>query len=401
MSEPISPERPRAVEGINALDLAIILAKRKTLVFGLPVFAAIVAAIVSFFLPSIYTATAQVFPPQPSQNAAGAILSQLGNLSGVGGGIGGLSKPQNDLYMGMLRSRTISDTLIERFDLKTVYEVTYQSQARDRLAKETGIASGKDGIILIAVDDKDPKRAAAIANAYVDELLKLTNVLAISEASLRRLFFERQFAQSKDNLAKAEANVRQALAKGGLVKVDDQGKAMVEITARLRAQLAVKEVNLGTIRSYAAEGNPELQKALKELESLKREIARLEGEGRPAGPASTTDSRGIDSLRLLRDMKYYETVYELLAKQFELAKIDEAKESPVVQVLDRAVEPDRRSKPSRRLIVMLSAFIALFVAIAIACTLEALTRARNDPDQGARMLTLKRYLSWRRGRTRD
>ena len=186
----------------------------------------------------------------------------------------------------------------------------------------------------------------SLANAYVDELFKLTNVLAVTEASQRRLFFERQFEQARDNLTKAEAAARQAMDKGGLVQVEGQGRAIIENTARLRGQITVKEVQIGAMRTFATDNNPDLKLAQQELESMKRELARIEGtSGSKSGNGRENDSSGIDSVGLLRNVKYQETVYELLAKQFELAKIDEAKDSAVVQVMDKAIEPDRKSKP--------------------------------------------------------
>jgi uncharacterized protein involved in exopolysaccharide biosynthesis len=257
------------------------------------------------------------------------------------------------------------------------------------------INAGKDGIIAIGVDDKDPKFAADLANAYVDELYKLTQVLAVTEASQRRLFFERQFAQAKENLVKAEATARQALQHGGLVKVDDQGRAIVETTARLRAQIAAKEVQIGAMRTFASEANPELRFAQKEAESLKHELARLEGSSGFRSVAAESGGKGLDNLRLLRDLKYNEVLYELLAKQYEIAKIDEAKDSAVIQVLDKAIEPDRKSKPKRSLIVLVWMVAALLAAMLWIFVREAIARARDDPRQAGRWQVLKRYLSWR------
>src|SRR5207249_8236572 len=220
-------------------------------------------------------------------------------------------------------------------------------------------------IITIEFDDEEPKRGADVANAYVDELMKLTKVLAVTEASQRRLFFERQLVQAKDNLTAAEISARQGLEKGGLAQVDAQGRSMIELTARLRAQISVKEVQIGSMRTFAAEGNPELQRTQQELEALRRELSRIEGSSpvtvRGRGDASL--NAGLDNLGRLRDVKYYEFLYELLAKQYELAKIDEAKDATVIQILDKAIEPDRKSRPRRALIVLLTTLIALFVSI--------------------------------------
>jgi uncharacterized protein involved in exopolysaccharide biosynthesis len=388
---------------VSLLDLLIVLAKYKRAVLGVPLAAAIGALIVSLLVPNIYTGTTRILPPQQSASAASALLNQLGGaLGGLLGGAGGSSlgvRNPNDLYVGMLRSRTVADNLISRFDLLKVYDEDRFSDARKRLEKETSIVAGKDGIISVEVDDKDPKRAAELANAYVDELMKLTKVLAVTEASQRRLFFERQLVQAKDNLTAAEVAARQGLQKGGLAQVDAQGRSMIEVTARLRAQISVKEVQIGAMRTFAAEGNPELQRTQEELQALRRELSRIEGSSPIATGAGgdASGSSGLDNLGRLRDVKYYEFLYELLAKQYELAKIDEAKDATVVQVMDKAIEPDRRSKPRRALIVTFTFLIAGLVSIIFVFIYETISRAKSDPERAAKIGTLRAYM---RGRSR-
>jgi len=393
-------ENASADDEVSLLDLLIVLAKHKRLVLGLPLVVAIAAAIVSLLLPNIYTGTTRILPPQQSASAATALLNQLGGAAGVlagatGGALG--IRNSNDLYVGMLKSRTVADDLISRFDLGKTYDEARLSDIRKRLEKETTITSGKDGIIVIEVDDKDPKRAAEIANAYVDGLTKLTRVLAVTGASQRRLFFERQLVQAKDNLTAAEIGARQGFQKGGLAQVDAQGRSMIEVTARLRAQVSSKEVQLGAMRTFAAEGNPELQRTQQELEALRRELARIEGSSpvNPGGRADASGNAGLNNLSRLRDVKYYEFLYELLAKQYELAKIDEAKDASVVQVMDKAMEPDRKSKPKRTLIVLLSIVVAGLIAILWAFVREAGEKAKRDPERARRLGELKALLRFR------
>jgi uncharacterized protein involved in exopolysaccharide biosynthesis len=297
----------------------------------------------------------------------------------------------------MLKSRTVADKLISRFELGKVYDEELVSDTRKRLEKKTSVASGRDGIITIEVDDENPKRAADLANAYVDELINLTKVLAVTEASQRRLFFERQLLQAKDNLTAAEVVARQSLQKGGLAQVDAQGRSMIEVTARLRAQISAKEVQLGAMRTFAAEGNPELQRTQEELQALRRELARVEGSSPivPAGKGEVPGNAGLDNLGRLRTVKYYEFLYELLAKQYELAKIDEAKDATIIQVMDKAIEPDRKSKPPRMLITLISALIALLVSVPGAFVLEALTRRAVNPKKLSRLELLHGYLRWK------
>lgn len=386
---------------ISLLDLLIVLAKHKRIVLGVPFVAGIVAAIVSLLMPNVYTGTTRILPPQQSASAASALLNQVGGalgglLGGAGGSALGVRNP-NDLYVGMLKSRTVADNLISRFELRKVYDEDRLSDTRKRLEKETTIAAGKDGIITIEVEDRDPKRAAELANAYVEELMKLTQVLAVTEASQRRLFFERQLLQAKDSLTAAELAARQGLQKGGLAQVDAQGRSMIAVTARLRAEISVKEVQLGAMRTFAAEGNPELQRTQQELEALRRELSRVEGSSAVAGVGrgDASGNRGLDNLGLLRDVKYYEFLYELLAKQYELAKIDEAKDATVVQVMDKAIEPDRKSKPKRTLIVILVALTAWFFAIVSAFVQESAIQAKLDPRRSSQLERLRSLLRWK------
>jgi len=391
---------PRATndeDEISLLDLLIVLAKHKWIVLGAPFVGAIAAAIISLLMPNIYTGTTRILPPQQSASAASTLLSQLGGaIGGLAGGALGARNP-NDLYIGMLKSRTVADKLIDRFDLNKLYEEEFQSNTRKILEGRTTVVAGKEGIITVEVDDKDAKRAADLANAYADELMKLTKVLAVTEASQRRLFFEHQLVQAKDNLTAAEIAARQGLEKGGLAQVDAQGRSMIEVTARLRAQISAKEVQIGSMRTFAAEGNPELQRTQQELETLKRELGRTEGTSTIAvfGKGDKAGSSGLDNLGRLRNVKYYEFLYEMLAKQYELAKIDEAKDATVIQVMDKAIEPDRKSKPKLSLIVLLSALAALFIGILWAFVREGMARTKADSQQASRLLDLKRYLAWK------
>jgi uncharacterized protein involved in exopolysaccharide biosynthesis len=400
MSEETTSNESRAAtrddDEINLLDLLIVLAKHKKLVLGLPFGAAVVAAIVSFLLPNIYTGTTRILPPQQSQSATAAVLNQLtgqlGGLPSIASSALGIKNP-NDLYVGMLKSRTVADSIISRFDLKKIYqEETYQ-YARKKLQESTVISSGRDGIIIIEVDDRDPKRAAEVADAYVDELYKLTQTLAVTDASQRRLFFERQLDQARKNLTAAEGAARKGLEQGGLVVVDVQGRAMVETTARLRGQITAKEIQISSMRAFATEQNPELQQAQHELDAMRSELSKIEGtaSGRHKG-ANLATPEGMENLNLLRDVKYYETIFELLAKQFEIAKIDEARDASLIQVLDKAVEPERRSKPRRAMIVILTATVATFAAIIWAFLKEAIEKLRLDPAHGRRFEELFGYL---------
>jgi uncharacterized protein involved in exopolysaccharide biosynthesis len=228
----------------------------------------------------------------------------------------------------------------------------------------------------------------------VEELYKLTSTLAISEASQRRLFFENQLKQTRDQLSKAEIALRQAIDTRGLAGLDVQSRAILEPSAQLRAQIALREVQLGAIRIFATDQHPDIERLRHEITSMKRELTKLEGGDGEAKPAAT-NSGGFENLRRFRDVKFLERLTELLTQQFEAAKIDEAKDISIVQVLDKAVEPEKKSKPMRTLVVVATFLFAAFVAVLWAFVREALDKASNDPIQAKRLELMRRYLRWR------
>ena len=283
------------------------------------------------------------------------MLGQLGALAGAAGGSLGVKNP-NDLYVGLLKSRTVADRLIERFDLQKIYDEKLASETRKELAKRTQVMAGKDSLINIEVDDEDPKRAASVANGYYEELERLTRILAVGEASQRRLFFEKQLVQARDDLSKAEFDLQKTQEKTGVIQLEGQAKAIIEGIAQLRAQIAAKEVQLGAMRTYATAENPEYVRIQQELSGLRIQLRNREQESGGKTETSIASSKlpqvGLENIRKLREVKYHEAIMEIFARQFELAKVDEAKDAAQIQILDKAIEPDKKSKPKRGLIVL-------------------------------------------------
>lgn len=388
-------DNPARDEEISLLELLIVLAKHKRMVIGLPLVAAVIAAGISMLMPNVYTATTRILPPQQQQSSAAAMLGQLGALAGGAGAALGIKNP-NDLYMGMLNSRTLADSLIQRFKLTERYGAKKLDDARSTLGGLTSVSAGKDGIISISVDDKDPKFAAELANAYVDELYKFTQTLAITEASQRRLFFEKQLKQAKDELANAEVAFKQTQERTGVLELDAQGKAMIESLGAIRAQIAAKEVELGALKTFATEQNPEYILVQQQLSGLRAQLAKLEHGGESGLiPTGKLPEAGLENIRRLRDVKYYETLYELMAKQYEIARVDEAKNVSMIQVLDKAVPPDYKTKPKRSMIVMLTAVTVGFLAILIALLRESMSKPRRSPELNTRIERLSASLKWR------
>jgi tyrosine-protein kinase Etk/Wzc len=373
---------------ISLFDLAITLAKHKKLILGAPLVAAIIAAIFSLLSPNIYTADTQILPPQ-QQSSASAMLSQLGALGGMAGAAG--IKNPNDTYIAMLKSRTLQDQMIKRFKLQALYKTKTPGQTRNALAGATTVKVGKDGLITISVDNQNPQRAAQLANGYVDELQLMTQLFAVTEASQRRLFYEKQLQQAKQSLGDAEIAMKQLQEKTGIIQIDAQAGAFVQAGAALKSQIAMKEVELGAMRTFATGNNPDYIRIQQLLGGLRAQLSKID-----AGTVTTAKipEAGLEYIRKTRDLKYAETIYELLAKQFEMAKIDEAKESSVIQVLDKAVPPEQKSKPKRSMIVLISALATGFIATLWAFITEALQNAKKDTETKTQLNTLKNHLRW-------
>jgi len=384
-SQTAAPEQlKKAGDEIGLFDVLVVLARHKRRLLFFPLAAAVLSAGISMVMPNVYEASTTLLPPQQGQSNAAALLSQLGGLAGMGGAAGGL-KSSNDIYIGMLKSQTVANKLVAKFDLKKVYDTDSLEIARTRLEKSTTIGAGKDGLISIKFENQDKKLVAPLTNAYVSELFQLTKVLAVTEASQRRLFYEQQLEQAKNNLANVEGRLKNSLESRGVISVDTESRAVLETVGRLRAQASAKEIQLNSMAAFVTRDNPQYKQVQEELASLRGELSKLEnGRGAADGKDSAPDARqgGLENTKLLRDVKYYQMLYELLAKQYEVARLDEAKDSSILQVLDPAVEPERKSKPRRAIIIVLSTMIAFILAIVSALVGDFRSRFLRS-EQGA------------------
>ena len=366
-------EKKNYVE-INIFELLATLAKYKKLIGLITVGFAIISLMICLLLPPIFRAETIILPPQQnSSSIATQLMNQLGGFANLVPGAIGV-KSQNDTYIGILRSRTVFDRIVDRFGLMKLYDVKYREDARKKLDKALTTRSGKDGMIAVDVEDWDPKRAADMANAFVEEMVAVTKGLALTEAAQRRLFFEEQLIGANAALAKAEEGMKGFQEKTGALKVDDQARAVIQGIGSLRAQIAAKEVEYKVAQTYTTSQNPDLQRIKAELAGMKGELNKLEQKGEkgydPLMPTRRMPSVGMEYLRRLRDLKFNETLYELLAKQFEMAKLDEARDAIVIQVIDKAVPPEKKARPKTANIVALSTSIGIIVSIFLSFYLE-------------------------------
>ncbi len=319
---------------------------------------AMAAGFIAVALPNMYTASALIIPPAKPQSLSTLMMGQLGGLTGALAPSLGLKDP-NEMYIGILRSRTTNDELVRQFSLQQVYSDENTESASRKLLDRTSVVLGRDAMIKISVQDRDPKRAAGLANAFVAELNRQNNRFAITESGQRRLFFEHEVDVEKDELVKAESRLKETQQRTGVVEVSNQAQLVISSIARLRAEIAMQEVSLERLRTGATSENPEVAKRQMGLSALRSELTKLESgdirrrSGDPIIPVANVPQAGLENFRALRDVKFHETLFEVLSKQYEAARIDEAKEAPVIQVVDPAVSPQRKSGPPRALIIIL------------------------------------------------
>ncbi|WP_370264136.1 GumC family protein [Limnobacter sp.] len=378
---------------ISLLELGTTLGEEKKLIFGLPFVAGIVAIVVSLLLTPIYTAKTTLLPPQSGGGGAAAALASLGGLANLAGiSAGGTTA---DTVVGMLKSRSIKDAVIDRLGLIERYEAEMRQDVYLKLDQLVRVSSDKkSNLITLEVDDEDPAFAAQMANVYFEELQALMTRVAVTEAQQRRQFFEQQFAQAKDELAKAEVALKETQERTGLVELKSQAEATIGAVARLRAEIAQREVQLAAMRTFATAENADYRRVVAELNGLKAELRKLDkgAEGSELGlvSAGNLPEQGLAYVRALREVKYQEAIFEIMAKQFELAKVDEAKDGGNVQQLDAATPPERKSKPKRAMIVVVAVLAAGFLAVLIALLKGAMRNANRDEQQQSRLQAFKR-----------
>ncbi|MGO9434830.1 MAG: GumC family protein [Terracidiphilus sp.] len=382
---------------ISLLDLLIVLAEGKRLILWITAAFAILSLIGSFLLPKRYTATVTLLPPQQNSSLSSQLAAQLGSVGGMAAtlaGGSGLLKNPNDMYVAMFKSRTVEDAMIDHFGLMQEYHKRYRSDARKKFESFVTVdGSGKDGLIHISVEDHNPQRAAELANGYVDQFRDLSQHLAITEAQQRRQFFETQWKQSNQNLADAEEALKETEQKTGLIALDAQTRALIESAASLRAQITTKEVQIQAMQTYATGENAQLVEAQQELDSLRAQLAKLGGGGEiPDGiniSKGQMTTAGVEYVRRLRDVKYYEAIFDILARQYELAKLDEAKEGALIQVVDQAIPPDKKSFPKRTFIVIWAIAAGFILGVLTALIVSGFRRLRDDPEVGNKLALLR------------
>ncbi len=388
-----------AREGIELIGALLVLSQRKATIVKITLAAIVLATIGSLLLPNMYTATTTILPPQQSPSVLTAMLGQLSSIAKLNDSDLEFDNPV-DLFIGMLKSRTVEYRLVDRFDLRKIYWTKSYQDARKELESRSYIVAEREGLISISVTDRDRQRAADLANAYVEELHTINSGLAVSEAARRRLFYQHKVDAERDALSLAELDLKQAQEKTGLVVPDAQARAIIQSVADMRAQIAIHEVRLQAMRNYATAGNPDLARAEQELAGLRTQLAKMEGDTGEFGngnlevPTRRLPEVELEYIRRARDLKYHEALYDFLTKQLEAARLGEAKDAVVVQVVDPAVVPEKKSSPRRMLIVMITGTaVFLFSCIGV-LVVETFRCKQQDPDARIRLALLRQALKF-------
>ncbi|MDR3725081.1 MAG: GNVR domain-containing protein [Terracidiphilus sp.] len=382
---------------ISLIDVLTQLAYRKGLIAKITGVGILIGLALCFSSQVRYTATTKIIPPQQTQSSASMLMNQLssggaGSLAAMAGGGLGLKNP-NDIYLGLLNSRPIADAIIQKFDLKSVYRASDMTSARKILAANTVVSLDKNGFISVSVTGKDKEHVAEIANAYPDQLRILTKTFAVTEASQRRLFYEDQLKQAKETLLAAELSLQQVQQKKGLVQFDAQAKAMIDSLAALRAQVAAKQVEVQALRSYSTEQNPDVQLVERQLASLQAEVARLEKNNHSSGFANLgmgdVPAAEMEYLRAEHDVRYQQALFDLLLKQYDAARLDEANNAAVIQVVEPAIAPEHKSPQNRILILLLASILGFCTGCFLVLIVWAQERAQADPKLAGKIENLK------------
>ena len=365
---------------ISLLDLALVVAENlKLLILG-PLAVGMAALGISFLIKPSFTASTTILPPQQQQSAAAMMAQQLGALGGLAGAAAGLKNPA-DQYVAMLKSEAVADVLIERFKLVQRYEVDYLQDAFKALEQKRRITSGKEGLIKVEVDDQDPAIAAEMANAHVDALRGLMSRLALTEAQQRRAFFEKKLKETQAELTRAQQALQATGVSSNALKANPG--ATVTAVAELQARISAQEVKVGVMRGYLTDSAQELRSALAELAGLRAQLTRI-GQTAPDRAGDT------DYVTRFRDFKYYETLFELFAKQYEIARVDEAREGPLLQVMDTARAPQRKSKPKEALIAVIATLATGFALLLFVFVRQALRNAAQDEETAGKLRAIRR-----------
>jgi len=360
---------------ITAYDVIAFVRRHIRIFTYVPLSFVLLSGVLSFVVHERFRATCVIVPPKQNTDASALLLGQLGGIGGMAASAGGLKlKDPSDFYIGLMKSRSVADSLIRKFGLLNYYQAENNTLARKLLEDATQIKSLKEGMITITVEDTSKRMAMNLANSYVVEMRKVMKKDAAEEAQARLAFFEQQLDEARRYLAKSEDSLRTFLQTHRIVSIEGATGVNVQAGAQIQAQISAREILLQGISSSFSAENPEYKRISSELAALRRQYKDLTS-GSPSASMGNVKMAAaeIDYYRLLREAKYREFLFEAIGKQYEIARMDELKQVAHVQVVDPAIEPDMRHSPKRRIWITVGLFLGVVASAIVAVSFEIRT----------------------------
>ena len=378
----------------NWVTNASLLWEHRRAVLRVIAIALLVNVVIVFLIPKRYESTARIMPPETSGAStalfaalAGRGMGELSGLSSLAGSLLG-ARTSSALFVDLLRSGTISGDLIDRFQLQSVYRKRYRVDTAKYLARHTTIVDDKkSGVISITVEDKDPQRARDLAQGYLDELNQLVNKTNTSSAHQERVFIERRLAGVEGDLQHAQQDMSEFSSTHTTIDIKEQTRATVDAAAKLQAQVIVGQSELDSLQQIYGDGNVRVRATRARMAELQRELNKISGNSAPlqadgtSASGNTSNGNQTDQLypslrqiprlavpyaNIYRRVRVQEAVYEMLTQQYEVARIQEAKEIPVVRVIDAPGIPEKKSFPPRAIfIILFTAFVGIVASALI------------------------------------
>lgn len=376
-------------EKVNIYSYLLVITRYRRFIFLNLVFVCVVVAIISLFLPSWYTAETTVLPPEEESPVLALSTSFLGGFSPSSGMSLPFMASPSDIFAAILKSRTVAESVIKKEDLMEVYRVDDISDALKELNSHTKIAVTSEGIVSLEFEDKDKNRAARVANLFVEELDRINQKTNISRAKSTRIFIEERLAQTQRELTLAEENLKKFKEKHKTIALDVQMRAAIQSAADLKAELALNEIQLNVLREAMSESHPQIRELKTKIKEIEKQLSFMEfGDSEKKEnklldvPFSAVPSLSLELARLTREVRIQEVLFELLTQQYEQAKIQETKDTPTIQVLDRAVPPEKKTRPKRAFLVGIAGIVSLFLSIVFVFALEYFknSKARNPEE---------------------
>jgi tyrosine-protein kinase Etk/Wzc len=378
----------------NLWDYLAVIIKWRRVIIANFLIVAVIVAVISLFLPPWYEARTTILPPERESGSLGLSAGLLGGLGATFLGGGGMALPTfatlSDVYAAILKSRRVAERVVEINNLMELFDTESMTTALETLKSHLSVTVGKEGIITLAYEDKDPVRAAQVTNSFVEQLNTVNQEVNISKAKSTREFIEERLRQTKEDLRTAEENYKQFQEKHRAISLDDQVRAQISYAAQLEGELVMAEIELGVLRKTLSNSHQEVRQQRARIEEIKKQLRILDQGGQGSNPEAAIGTKipfseaptlGLELARFARELEVQGTVFEMLTQQYEQAKIQENKDTPTVNVLDRAYPPEERVRPARAQLVALAGAISIFITILAVFFVEYLYRVKREKPE--------------------